>query len=93
MNKEKTLDFTPFSQADVNVLLAAVPIVDEKIKAYKVNTWYNSTTDETTFGIMCKDGAKWRFMCDGERALIFSDRKTANAVCRHFKKGLVSVMA
>jgi len=93
MSKEKTLDFTPFSQADVNVLLAAVPVVDEKIKAYKVKTWFDRANMRILWGICCKVDGSWANMCEGEKALIFEDEKTANAVCRHFKKGLVPVVA
>lgn len=85
----KKLKFTPFSQADVNALLAAVPSTDDKIKAYKVNSWFNADTKEITYGLSVKDAnGKWSFMCDGNRALIFLDKSTANKVCRHFKKSL-----
>ena len=94
MKRKKKLDFTPFSQADVNAMLAAVPTVDEKIKAYRVTQWFNSTTNEILFGIEAKDeSGGWFNMCNGSRALIFSDKKLANAVCRAFKKQLNSVLA
>ena len=56
MSKEKRLDFTLFSQADVNVLLAAVPIVDEKIKAYKlISDAYSAKRDyEKAIGFLIK---------------------------------------
>ena len=93
-NRKTTLDFTPFSQADVNALLAAVPSSDGKIKAYKVNSWLNGNTNEVIYGLSCQtiDG-KWSFVCNGKRALIFSDKRTANKVCREFKKSLNAAVA
>ena len=93
MSRKKTLDFTPFSQADVNVLLAAVPIVDEKIKAYRVTNWFNLADKSVTYGIQCKIENDWVNMCEGKRALIFLEKKLANAVCRHFKKSLMVAVA
>lgn len=93
-NRKTTLDFTPFSQADVNALLAAVPSSDGKIKAYKVNSWFNADTKEIIYGLSCQNTAgEWAFVCNGKRALIFSDKSTANKVCREFKKSLNAAVA
>lgn len=93
-NRKTKLDFTPFSQADVNALLAAVPSFDGKIKAYKVNSWLNGNTNEIMYGLSCQSSdGKWAFVCDGKRALIFSDKSTANKVCRKFKSSLSVAVA
>lgn len=42
--------------------------------------------NEILFGIQVQDKwGSWVNMCNGSRALIFSDKKLANAVCRAFK--------
>lgn len=90
----KKLSFKPYSQADVNALLAAVPTVDEKIKAFRVTQWFDSKNNDILFGIQVQDKwGSWVNMCNGSRALIFSDKKLANAVCRAFKKQLNGVLA
>jgi len=90
----KKLKFTPFSQADVNALLAAVPSSDGKIRAYKVNSWFDKSNNSILYGIACQSNeGTWFNMCDGKRALIFSDKSTANKVCRHFKKSLSVAVA
>lgn len=95
MNKKvQKLSFKPYSQADVNALLAAVPLLNEKIKAVRVNQWFDKKKNEILFGIEAKgEIGEWCSMCDGARALIFSDKKLANLVCRTMKKELSSVMA
>ena len=93
-NRKKKLDFTPFSQADVNALLAAVPSSDGKIRTYKVNIWFDKSNNSILYGIACqsKEGT-WFNMCDGKRAIIFDDKKLANKVCREFKKSLSVAVA
>ena len=93
-NRKKKLEFTPFSQADVNALLAAVPSSDGKIRAYKVNSWFDRSNNSILYGIACQSNeGTWVNVCDGKRAIIFDDKKLANKVCLHFKKSLSVAVA
>lgn len=93
-NRKEKLEFTPFGQADVNALLAAVPSFDGKIRNYKVNRWFDKSNNSILYGIACqsKEGT-WFNMCYGKRAIIFDDKKLANKVCREFKKSLSIAVA
>lgn len=89
-NRKKKLDFTPFSQADVNAMLADVPLVDERIKAVKVIRWFvKNQPIEDLFGIDVQlHNGEWLHMMSGKRAVMTSNVKLANKICRVAKQQL-----
>lgn len=94
-NRKKKLDFTPFSQTDVNTMLADVPLVDERVKAVKVISWFmRNKPNEDLFGIDIQlHSGGWLHMIYGQRAVVFSEKKQAQAVCRVAKQQLSKAVA
>jgi len=93
--RKKKLDFTPFTQADVNAMLADAPLVDERVKAVKVIRWFmKNQPTEDLFGIDIQlHSNEWLHMRHGKRAVVTSDRRLANKICRVAKQQLKEAAA
>jgi len=90
-HKKNKLEFTPFTHHEADVLISNIPKYNQDIISYKVNNWFDSSHRILLYGIACKSKeGTWYNMCDGERAVIFNDRKLADKVCLELKKILLN---
>lgn len=83
----KKLIFTPFTEKQINNLLLDNTPINANIKAIKVKQWINLKENEILYGLDVIDLHNKTFgMCEGNKAIIFKDKKTANKVCKELKK-------
>jgi hypothetical protein len=89
----KKLIFKPYTQKEIDKLLS-LPLTDSKVKTIKVKRWFNSKTNSFFYGLdVIAMSGNICGMCEGDRAVVFDDRKTANKVCKKMIEQLAAVTA
>ncbi len=82
----------PYSEKEIEKLLSTT--MSDKVKKVRVSKMINTKTLLNYYGLIVTLNTDEEMgLCEGNRAVIFDEEKTAKRVCREIRKQLGCVMA